>query len=173
MPRGGKKARSHLINYSVIPVISPFLYPKCIFFQMALPRPVKGASEGLSSHRHDGNCENSSWGGNLLIEEVSPITLSTTFPTLCVFILFDFYRVAHLLGNLGWVDSYLGSSRAGGLLLEIPIAQAGRWNIPDLNQNGSSLQGDAPPCRHLTQRGIISPTYFGGSLIFQCHAHSL
>ena len=35
------------------------------------------------------------------------------------------YRVAHLLADLGWVDSDLRSSQAGGLLLQLSTSQAG------------------------------------------------
>ena len=34
------------------------------------------------------------------------------------------YRVGHLLEDLGWDDLDLGSSRAGGPLLQLPTAQA-------------------------------------------------
>ena len=44
------------------------------------------------------------------------------------------YRVAHLLANLGWVDLDLGSSPGWWPLLQLPTAQAGWWNIPNLSQ---------------------------------------
>ena len=55
------------------------------------------------------------------------------------------YRVGHLLADLGWVDLDLGSSLAGGLLLWLPTAQAGRWNIPNLSQPNLGPRADAPP----------------------------
>ena len=56
------------------------------------------------------------------------------------------YRVGHLLADLGLVNSDLVSSWAGGLPLWLPAAQAGRWNISNLNQPNPGPQADAPPC---------------------------
>ena len=58
-----------------------------------------------------------------------------------------FYRVAHLLADLGWVDSVLRSSQAGGPLLQLSTAQARWWNILNLSQPNPGPRGDGPPCR--------------------------
>ena len=44
------------------------------------------------------------------------------------------YSVIHLPKDLGWVDLDLGSSPGCGPLLQLPTAQAGWWNIPNLSQ---------------------------------------
>ena len=66
--------------------------------------------------------------------------------------------MGHLLADLGLVNSDLATSRAGGLLLRLPTAQAGRWNIQNLSQPNPGPRADAPPYT-LCFRWVFFPDY--------------